>query len=106
MLKCDKRYKLFYVLNIGVIILKKIIVEVISKVSPRTIDLELLDDKTKLVEDLGLDSIALVTLVLAIEDRFQIHFPETEDFASTFLTISTLEKRVMELRKQHGATTN
>ena len=59
-------------------------------------ELESVEDKlrmrdTKLDEDLQLDSFALITLQVEIEDRFNLQFnPLEDDFVEIFSTIGNL----------------
>ena len=46
---------------------------------------------TRLQEDLGLDSIALIDLIVNIEDRFAVHIdPLIMDLQTAFKTVGTL----------------
>jgi acyl carrier protein len=59
--------------------------------------------QSRLREDLGLDSIHLVELQVAIEDCFQVTFDPTDDeFLDAFVTIGSLEAYVRYLLKKES----
>lgn len=67
--------------------LKKIIQESVP-------DLEItnVDENSKLVEDLGFDSLAIMMLAMALEDEFGVHFDKPENFVTVKDVLSYLEK--------------
>ena len=51
----------------------------------------------RLQEDLGLDSVHLVDLIVALEDKFDIHFdPIDVDLTEVFRTIGSLTNYIMD----------
>ena len=49
--------------------------EIIKDIRPNT-DLSKADYQTELVRELGIDSLTMLVLSLAAEDKFQMHFPD------------------------------
>ena len=49
--------------------------EVIGVIRPQT-DLARVDFDTELVRQLGIDSLSMLLLSLAVEEKFQMHFPD------------------------------
>lgn len=49
--------------------------EVIAVIRPNT-DLNGVDFNTELVRELGIDSLSMLLLSLATEEKFQMHFPD------------------------------
>ncbi len=49
-------------------------------------------ESSRLVEDLGLDSIGLMMLAMSMEDEFGVHFNEVVKFETVKDVISFLEK--------------
>lgn len=76
---------------------------VINQILDSQPELGTLSPKSRLHEDLGLDSLGLVRLQVAIEDEFTIHFdPMAEDLAEAFETVGSLLQLVQHLhRKAH-----
>ncbi len=54
------------------------------------------NEETRLVEDLGLTSVAMLYIVVAIEETFEIQFDDlgTEDFKTIRNTIDYIEKSI------------
>lgn len=70
--------------------LKKAIIKIIGKeleVSPRTIK-----DDTSIQEDLGADSLDVINIVMAIENKFNIEIDE--DTLTEFDTVGEIVKRL------------
>ena len=57
-------------------------------------DLEIsnVDENSKLVEDLGFDSLAIMMLAMALEDEFGVRFTKPENFVSVKDVLAFLEK--------------
>ena len=49
--------------------------EVLSVIRPHT-DLSQTNFQTELVRELGIDSLSMLVLALAVEEKFKIHFPD------------------------------
>lgn len=49
--------------------------EIITDIRPNT-DLSKADFQTELVRELGIDSLTMLVLSLAAEEKFRIHFPD------------------------------
>ncbi len=49
--------------------------EIIKDIRPNT-DLSKADYQTELVRELGIDSLTMLVLSLAAEEKFQMHFPD------------------------------
>jgi len=56
--------------------------EIIANVRPQT-DLSKVTLETELVRDLGIDSLFMIVLSLATEERFGMHFPDGEASPTT-----------------------
>lgn len=59
---------------------------VIIKESPKSIDVDCIQNDTILTEELGFDSINIISLILAIEENFEIEI-EDEDLDIENLTV-------------------
>lgn len=68
--------------------------EIISVIRPRT-DLTHVGFETELVSELGIDSLTMVLLSLATEERFGMHFP---DRAPVPLTVGEVCDAVLKAR--------
>ncbi len=49
--------------------------DVLSVIRPHT-DLSQTNFQTELVRELGIDSLSMLVLALAVEEKFQMHFPD------------------------------
>lgn len=49
-----------------------------------------IDDETKLIDDLKLDSLMIVQLIVAVEERFQVEFNDTEELLRGMETVRSL----------------
>ena len=67
--------------------------EILSKVLPE-VDMSAVTEDTKLVEDLGFDSLAMLMLSMEIEDAFQFRFTEFVRFETVGDVCGYLECRV------------
>lgn len=65
-------------------------------VSNTTVDLDKVGDDTNLVTDLGLNSVGILYVVIAIEEFFSIRFDDvgTGDFETVGSVIDYIEKKV------------
>ncbi len=63
---------------------------IIKKVAPET-DIEKLTPKTRLVEDLGFDSLSMMLMSMEIEEAFGFRFEETVRFETVGQVIAYLE---------------
>lgn len=55
------------------------------------------NDNTKIVEDLGLDSFAIVSMIADVEDAYEINLQDCD--LSTFSTLGDLKKYLQEHNK-------
>ena len=67
--------------------------EILGKVLPDT-DLSEITEETKLVDDLGFDSLAIMMMSMEIEDTFNFRFTEFVKFETVGDVIGYLESRV------------
>ena len=67
--------------------------EIIAKVVP-DIDMSAVDEKTRLIEDLEFDSLAIMMMSMEIEDAFGFKFTEFVRFETVGDVCSYLEERV------------
>ena len=67
--------------------------EIIAKVVP-DIDMSAVDGKTRLIEDLEFDSLAIMMMSMEIEDAFGFKFTEFVRFETVGDVCSYLEERV------------
>ena len=67
--------------------------EIISKVLPE-VDVSGVTEETRLVEDLGFDSLAMMMMAMEIEDRFGFRFSEFVRFETVGDVCGYLESRV------------
>ena len=56
------------------------------------LDVSKAKEHSKLVEDLGFDSLALMMLSMSMEDEFGVHFEKPEKFETVKDVLSYLEK--------------
>ena len=66
--------------------------KVIVKMIKPNLDAETLTTQTRLIEDLGLDSLTILLLSFAIEKKFEFKFEGTPRFASIDEVIDYIEK--------------
>lgn len=64
----------------------------IIKESVPDLAIENVDENSKLVEDLGFDSLAIMMLAMALEDEFGVHFDKPEKFVVVKDVLNYLEK--------------
>ena len=67
--------------------------EVLGKVLPN-VDLSTVTEDTRLIEDLGFDSLALMMLAMEIEDAFGFRFTEFVRFETVGDACGYLESRI------------
>lgn len=56
------------------------------------IDASIINDDSKIVDDLGADSLHIVELVMQIENRFDIEIPDED--AETLLTVGDVKRYI------------
>ena len=66
--------------------------KVIVKMIKPNLDADTLTPQTRLIEDLGLDSLTILLLSFAIEKKFEFKFEGTPKFASIEEVIDYIEK--------------
>ncbi len=66
--------------------------KVIVKMIKPNLDADTLTPQTRLIEDLGLDSLTILLLSFAIEKKFEFKFEGTPKFASIDEVIDYIEK--------------
>ena len=67
--------------------------EILSKVLP-DVDMATVTEKTRLIEDLGFDSLALMMMSMEIEDAFDFKFTEFVRFETVGDVCGYLESRI------------
>ena len=67
--------------------------KILSKVLP-DVDMATVDEDTKLIEDLGFDSLALMMMSMEIEDAFGFKFTECVRFETVGDVCGYLESRI------------
>lgn len=67
--------------------------EILGKVLPE-VDMSTVTEKTKLIEDLGFDSLALLMLSMEIEEAFNFQFTEFVHFETVGDVCGYLESRI------------
>ena len=67
--------------------------EILSKVLP-DLDMSTVTEQTRLIDDLGFDSLALMMMSLEIEDAFGFRFKEFVRFETVGDVCSYLESRI------------
>lgn|GEM_PF-1072238 len=75
----------------------QIIKEIIIEIDPSTKDI-LKNGNLKLIEDLGFDSISLMTLLIEIENRFNIKFGDEMIIVNNIETINKLSELVENMQ--------
>ncbi len=56
----------------------------------------LLDEEALLDDDLGIDSVGLMELITAVEERFDFEFLESDLTSANFRTVKTLARVIVE----------
>ena len=67
--------------------------EILGKVLP-DVDMSKIDENTKLVDDLGFDSLAMMMMAMELEDAFDFKFAEFVRFETVGDVCGYLESRV------------
>ena len=67
--------------------------EIFKQIKPN-LDLNTVTEKTRLIEDLGLDSLTILLLSFAIEKKFDFKFEGTPRFASVAEVIDYIGKHI------------
>ena len=67
--------------------------EILSKVLP-DVDMSAVTENTKLVEDLGFDSLAMMMMAMELEDAFRFKFTEFVRFETVGDVCGYLESRI------------
>ena len=62
------------------------------KESAPDVDISKANENSKLVEDLGFDSLAIMMLAMSLEDEFGVHFDKPENFQTVKDVLNYLEK--------------
>lgn len=71
--------------------IKEVVVEQLS-VSPEAIKLD-----SKIMEDLGADSLDIVELVMALEEKFEVEIPDSE--AEKLVTVQNVVDYINSIKK-------
>lgn len=79
----------------------QIIREVISQYGRLSVDLERIEDGANLY-NAGLTSLATVNIMLALENRFDVEFPDNLLSRKTFESIASLSDAIGELTGKHA----
>ena len=67
--------------------------EILGRVLP-DVDMSTVTDSTRLVEDLGFDSLAMMMMAMELEDAFEFKFSEFVKFESVGDVCGYLESRI------------
>lgn len=67
--------------------------EILGKVLP-DVDMSTVTDDTKLIEDLGFDSLAMMMMAMELEDAFSFRFTEFVKFETVGDVCGYLENRI------------
>ena len=67
--------------------------EILGKVLP-DVDMSTVTEETKLIDDLGFDSLAIMMLAMELEDAFNFKFTEFVKFETVGDVCSYLESRI------------
>ena len=62
------------------------------KESAPDVDISTANENSRLVEDLGFDSLAIMMLAMSLEDEFGVHFDKPENFQTVKDVLNYLEK--------------
>lgn len=73
---------------------------VLSQYGRLGVDVSTLSNESNLF-DAGLSSLTTVNLMLALEDQFEIEFPEKMLSRQTFQSIHALDKAIVEIKNLH-----
>ncbi|MCQ2960437.1 MAG: phosphopantetheine-binding protein [Bacteroidales bacterium] len=65
--------------------------EILSKIKPNA-DLSNLSDSTRLVEDLGIDSLSMILMSISIEQKFDFNFSTQKPFQTVGEVIEYISK--------------
>lgn len=65
--------------------------KILSEIAPEA-DIEAITEETKLVDDLGLDSMSMILMSLEIEEEFNFRFEESVRFSTVGEVCRYLEK--------------
>ncbi len=71
--------------------------EVLAECGQLAVPIETLDDNSDLFAS-GLDSLAIVNVLIGIEERFDVEFPDEFLSRRSFSSITTLDNIVVKLR--------
>jgi acyl carrier protein len=77
--------------------------EILAETGQLAVPVESLDDNADLFAA-GLDSVAIVNVLLGIEERFDIELPDELLSRRSFSSIATLDGIVAALRQRAGST--
>lgn len=67
--------------------------EILEKVLP-DVDMSTVSEKTKLIDDLGFDSLAMMMMAMELEDAFKFKFAEFVKFETVGDVCGYLESRI------------
>ena len=67
--------------------------EILKKVLP-DLDMSAVSEDTKLIDDLGFDSLAMMMMAMELEDAFHFHFAEFVRFETVGDVCGYLESRI------------
>ena len=67
------------------------LLELIKESAP-DVDISNANENSRLVEDLGFDSLAIMMLAMSLEDEFGVHFDKPENFQTVKDVLNYLEK--------------
>ena len=67
------------------------LLELIKESAP-DVNIEGANENSRLIEDLGFDSLAIMMLAMALEDEFGVHFDKPEKFETVKDVLNYLEK--------------
>ena len=67
------------------------LLELIKESAP-DVNIEGANENSRLIEDLGFDSLAIMMLAMALEDEFGVHFDKPETFETVKDVLNYLEK--------------
>lgn len=69
----------------------KRLLELIKEAMP-DLDISKANEDSRLIEDLGFDSLAIMMLAMSLEDEFGVHFDKPEKFETVKDVLTYLEK--------------
>lgn len=73
---------------------RKILMKLISESLGLDAQNIVINDNTRLIEELGFDSVSILNLLTSIEKKFNLDFSQCDDIAATFETIGSLQKYI------------